>query len=246
MVDLTGHFREKMGIRHHRWTQALRRDRQRAIGPDPRWPRRGAGRRAFRGGEQHRLARRRAVARPQVQVKFPLLRHANLVADQPARGGLDGPPWWPWRGPWRGARRHRHGQQHLAAVAEGHDRPFRQPLGHRPIDRTRLRAQGEHEGKIGRDPRVPRVLPVGMPPRRQPQPQRQPIGGVRCRRIRIGHQAHHGARAAHRHALRRHGGRGDTEKHGQERQADPHGLYIEDHSQICQNGRIARTGGHAE
>ena len=108
---------------------------------------------------------RRAPACPagRSRRKSRLLRHADLLADQPARRAPRSV------GPAR-RRRDGHRQQHLAGIGVGHHRP----LGDARAASARRsgrpsRPAGSVSVEFGRDAGIARVAPIGVPARRQPR-----------------------------------------------------------------------------
>jgi hypothetical protein len=108
--------------------------------------------------EQFRVRRRRRLRR-HTQRELALLRDAHVLAHQPLRRQLDVE-----RVALEAGRdRHRHRQQQLAVVAVVHQRAHRQALGRGPRDLACGRARTQLPIERGRQARVARVLPVGVP-----------------------------------------------------------------------------------
>ena len=92
-------------------------------------------------------------------------------------------------------------QQHIAGVGVGHQRAFGDTLRRRPGDRPGRGAGRQVEVQLRRHAGIARVLPVGVPARRQPQPQADAERLARRDRVDVRDQRGGGARAGDRRAL---------------------------------------------
>ncbi len=187
--------REELRAAHRRGQRPVGCKAQCAIGRDLRGIGGDNGRAGGGSGEQRCLLGRARRARRQVECEVALLWHADLLAHEPRRMR-------PQCGGARGGRG-RERQHDVASIGKGRERPFRGLLRRRPQDRPGRKPRLGRERQLGRHPSIARVLPIGVPARRQAQPKGGMERHARCCLIGVGDQGHGGACAADGRALQR-------------------------------------------
>ena len=107
------------------------------------------------GVEQRGLRGRCRGRGSEVEAERPFLRHTYILAHQPARLGADRRA--------AGQEGNAEREQDFAGIGVGHDRPLRQAMRGRPVDRSGGRAGGKVEGEFGRRAGVAGITPIRMP-----------------------------------------------------------------------------------